>query len=160
MTTIAVENPKSAWVSSDQSLMNECIRVTTRQHDVAPSQQDTWRIAALRRAATEHLEHSGYHALTDDAALIITELLTNALLHSGSNTIRLCMSVQENLLNILVHDGVPGVIRVNEADDYAECGRGLTLVAALVQANNGDWGTDGHGTSVWCHLPTMADEGS
>ncbi|MGW6413379.1 ATP-binding protein [Streptomyces vinaceus] len=160
MTTIAVDNPKSAWAPSDHSLMNECIRVTTSQHGVAPSQQDAWRIAALRRAAIEHLKHSGYHALTDDAALIITELLTNALLHSGSSTIRLCMGVQENLLNILVHDGVPGVIRVNEADDNAECGRGLTLVAALVQAANGDWGTDDHGASVWCHLPVAAGEGS
>jgi DNA-binding response OmpR family regulator/two-component sensor histidine kinase len=86
-----------------------------------------------------------------DAVLLVSEMVTNAILH-GLPTIRLRLrrSPADGLV-IEVDDGarVPPRRRHPTPDD--EHGRGLQLVAMLA----GRWGTrpTASGKTVWCHMP-------
>ncbi|MEV6056723.1 ATP-binding protein [Streptomyces sp. NPDC052107] len=132
--------------------MDECIRVAPRRGEAPPREQDAWRIGTMRRIAAAKLRFGGCEALIDEAMLIVSELLTNALLHSGTQEIRLRLVLQGDSLRITVDDGMPATIKPRSADDDAEAGRGLTLVAALVKENGGTWGSNDQGTAVWCDL--------
>lgn len=72
---------------------------------------------------------------TEDAlTVIVTELVTNAVLHSGSPEVSLLLGIDGGTLSIEVRDS--GHWRSRKAprreplDDDATCGRGLPLVAA------------------------------
>ncbi|NLU66754.1 ATP-binding protein [Streptomyces sp. HNM0574] len=71
----------------------------------------------------------------DDAALIVTELATNALLHSSSGRCAFHVTVTRSprTLAISVTDagGKPGAPRVEAPDETEPHGRGLGLVSAL-----------------------------
>ncbi|MFG2882396.1 ATP-binding protein [Streptomyces sp. NPDC048297] len=151
MTTTAVEAPR-AGLRRDGDLMDERIQVAPRRGDAPPRETDAWRIGAIRRIAAAKLRFGGCEALIDEAMLIVSELLTNALLHSGTQEIRLRLALQGESLRITVDDGMPAIIKPHEADDDAETGRGLTLVAAVVAENGGTWGSNDQGTTVWCDL--------
>jgi anti-sigma regulatory factor (Ser/Thr protein kinase) len=90
--------------------------------------------------------------MTDDVTLIISELLTNALLHSGATEISLTVVVRDGSVRIVVSDGQPGKAEPKNVDDRAESGRGLLLVDALVTENGGTWGTSKAGGTTWCQL--------
>ncbi|MFC8094680.1 ATP-binding protein [Streptomyces sp. NPDC057301] len=85
----------------------------------------------MRRIAAVRLRRCGFEALMDVAMLIVTELLTNALLHSGSTEISLRISVEDGCLRIAVRDGMPVSAEPRAATDTAESGRGLMIVEAL-----------------------------
>ncbi|TVZ84758.1 ATP-binding protein [Streptomyces sp. BK340] len=151
MTTTAVW-ARYAGLRRDGDLMDERIRVAPRRGDGPPREEDAWRIGTMRRIAAAKLRFGGCEALIDAAMLIVSELLTNALLHSGTQEIRLRLILQGGSLRIVVDDGRPATIEPHNADDDAETGRGLTLVAALVKENGGTWGGTDQGTGVWCEL--------
>jgi anti-sigma regulatory factor (Ser/Thr protein kinase) len=102
-------------------------------------------------------------SLRDDAALIISELFTNALIHTESTEIVCRVLAAPRSLYLSITDQGHGPIgpRVRPADpdedcDDAENGRGLLLVSALAAA----WGvaTDpGHGRTVWAVLDPDED---
>jgi anti-sigma regulatory factor (Ser/Thr protein kinase) len=90
----------------------------------------------------------------EDAALIVSELFTNALVHTDSTeiTCRLQTTAQTVYLAITDQGCGPSGPRVREPD--AESGRGLILVSALAQL----WGVDteqGCGRTVWAILPSV-----
>ncbi|MGW2651171.1 ATP-binding protein [Streptomyces sp. NPDC001393] len=151
MTTTAARAPYPG-LRRDGDLMDECIRVAPRRNDMLPRQEDAWRIGTMRRIAAAKLRFGGCEALMHDAMLIVSELLTNALLHSGTQEIRLRLILRGGFLRITVDDGMPATIEPHPADDDAEAGRGLALVAALVKENDGAWGSNDQGTGVWCDL--------
>ncbi|MCK1797592.1 ATP-binding protein [Streptomyces sp. XM4193] len=74
----------------------------------------------------------------DALAVIVTELVTNAVLHSGSPEVSLRLGLDGTTLSIEVRDS--GRWRPREAprreplDEGAACGRGLTLVAAYASS--------------------------
>jgi serine/threonine-protein kinase RsbW len=75
----------------------------------------------------------------DTAALIMSELFTNAVIHTNSETIRCNLGVtRDQMLLIQVTDDGSGVSvpRPQRADPKAEGGRGLMLVKAL----SANWG--------------------
>uniref|UniRef100_A0AAU1IDF8 ATP-binding protein n=1 Tax=Streptomyces sp. NBC_00180 TaxID=2903632 RepID=A0AAU1IDF8_9ACTN len=111
------------------------------------------RHAPDRRRAASALR---FEALMDVVMLIVTELLTNALLHSGSTEISLRISVEDGCLRIAVRDGMPGSAEPRAATDTAESGRGLMIVEALAAEHSGTWGTDG--TETWCCLALLGGE--
>jgi serine phosphatase RsbU (regulator of sigma subunit)/anti-sigma regulatory factor (Ser/Thr protein kinase)/uncharacterized protein YigA (DUF484 family) len=88
--------------------------------------------------------------LVDDAALIVTELLTNAVLH-GEPPVTLRVSHLDDRIRVDVEDaGRKMPVSVRHSTE-AMTGRGLPLVAALSAA----WGVDartGGGKSVWAEL--------
>jgi signal transduction histidine kinase len=107
----------------------------------------------MRRIAMARLRYHGLDTLQDDVGFIVSELLTNAILHSGTTTISLTMAVQDGGLCLSVADGIPGVPPpVQAASTDAESGRGLALVDALVKENGGTWGTNDIGATTWCRL--------
>ncbi|MGW8954748.1 ATP-binding protein [Streptomyces sp. NPDC055709] len=109
-------------------------------------------MSAMRRIAAARLRYCGLEALTDDVMLIVSELLTNAILHSRTTEIGLRMTVRDGFLCITVADGMPIRPEPRHVDENAESGRGLALVAALAKENGGDWGTSDEGRETWCSL--------
>lgn len=125
----------------------------------APSgHEDRARVRDLRRLAVDRLHAAGLDPLGDDVALIVSELLTNVVVHSGTNAASLDMAVLGDVLHLAVTDGMPGGREpAGSADPEAESGRGLYLVDCVVRANGGTWGTKDVGR-VWCELPLPAGE--
>jgi len=133
-------------------VLNERFRVTPRHGDDPLRAEDACRVGILRRIAAARLRYCGLEALHDDVMLIVSELLTNALLHSGSTQISLSITVENESLRIVVGDGMLGCAEPKPADGTAESGRGLALVQALVQDKGGTWGTSDAGATTWCLL--------
>jgi signal transduction histidine kinase len=106
----------------------------------------------MRRVTAARLRYCGLDALMRDTMMIVSELLTNAVLHSGTTEIRLTVTRQDDFLRIEVCDGQEGSVRPQHPDDDAESGRGLAIVEGLVQENGGTWGVSDDGTTVWCLL--------
>jgi serine phosphatase RsbU (regulator of sigma subunit)/anti-sigma regulatory factor (Ser/Thr protein kinase) len=80
----------------------------------------------------------GLLALADDALLLVTELVTNAVVHAGTEC-ELRLAADGAGLHVEVVDYSPGVTPVvrAEADSGREGGRGLFLLDALSE----EWGT-------------------
>lgn len=106
----------------------------------------------MRRIAATRLRSCGLGVIADDVALILSELLTNALLHSGATEIGLILAVENGKLTIVVRDGQPGNVAPEAAGDEDESGRGLLLIERLVQESGGTWGTRDAGAETWCRL--------
>jgi anti-sigma regulatory factor (Ser/Thr protein kinase) len=93
----------------------------------------------------------------DTAALVISELATNAVVHAGGETI-LCELADHGLrLYIAVHDeGVgPNSPRANpnSGSHEADGGRGLLIVQALSEAWGVHAAAPAPGRVVWAELP-------
>lgn len=89
----------------------------------------------------------------DDAVLIVSELLTNAVLHGSDGTgseVMVRLVAIEGRLRIEVHDESPLVPFQPTASNDAEDGRGLVLVGAMADR----WGCEltAGGKFVWCEL--------
>ncbi|WP_331734027.1 ATP-binding protein (plasmid) [Streptomyces sp. NBC_00080] len=151
MTTTAVRTPR-AVLRRDGEVMRERIEIVPRNGADPPRSQDATRVGALRRIAAAKLRYCGLDLLIDEVLLIVSELLTNAVLHSGTRQIDLSLCLEHGVLHIAVTDGMPGNAPRKDVDGNAESGRGLALVDALVQENGGRWGTSGDGSETWCSL--------
>jgi anti-sigma regulatory factor (Ser/Thr protein kinase) len=95
--------------------------------------------------------------LIDDVALLVSEIVTNAIRHATGPQLVLSMSQERDLLHCRVVDSsaeLPSP-RASSAEDQA--GRGLQLVAAIASR----WGTeplvDGSGKAVWFELANATD---
>ena len=108
------------------------------------------------RLHTMHVLHEwGLRALAADAALIVSELTTNAADASAvlpeRPPIALRLLASEKSLVIEVWDHSPLDLEPRMADADAECGRGLTVVAAISDR----WGCERTGYRrkvVWAEL--------
>ncbi|MCP9957428.1 MULTISPECIES: ATP-binding protein [Streptomyces] len=105
------------------------------------------RVGHMRRITAAYLRHRGCAALTDDAVLVVSELVTNAVQH-GKGEVGLRISASAGELCIEVSDGSTTPARLRSAGEDAEDGRGLLLVAALART----WGVSDDGTTTWCTL--------
>ena len=108
------------------------------------------------RLHTVHVLHEwGLRHLADDAALIVSELMTNAadasVVLPERPPVTLRLLADEKILAIEVWDQSPLDLDTREADADAECGRGLMVVAALSDR----WGCERTGYRrkvVWAEL--------
>jgi anti-sigma regulatory factor (Ser/Thr protein kinase) len=108
------------------------------------------------------LRQWGLEERVDDAQLVTTELVTNAVLHAAT-PLGLLVAHDEGELTVEVRDGLPVDFGLPDpvapADDdvsfVSMSGRGLVLVAACVDS----WGidVDGAGKTVWTSMRTAAD---
>ncbi|MGX5209055.1 ATP-binding protein [Streptomyces violaceus] len=94
----------------------------------------------------------------DSAALVVSELVTNAIVHTASTHIVCELHDGDDLVRIAVRDegcapGQPHAAGRTRPEE--EHGRGLLLVDALCEA----WGAHEHGPGllVWAELPRTAD---
>lgn len=138
-------------------VMNERFKVAPSRGAAPPRVEDARRVSLMRRIAAARLRYCGLETMTDDVMLILSELLTNALLHSGTTEINLNIALQDGSLHIAVRDGMPGSAEPKVAEHNAESGRGLMLLAALVAESGGTWGTLDDGATTWCRLTVPAE---
>ncbi|MFE7213976.1 ATP-binding protein [Streptomyces sp. NPDC057611] len=91
-------------------------------------------------------------AVCDDALLIISELVTNAVLHAAPPAVLRLRRIGQRHLLIEVSDGGPQPSRHTRSSQAEEQGRGLQIVAALALR----YGTiaDAEGVTRWAELKT------
>jgi anti-sigma regulatory factor (Ser/Thr protein kinase) len=92
------------------------------------------------------------HPCGDEAVLLVSELFTNSLRHSGSGlpgeTVTVTVTARVGAVRVEVADrSGPGVPQLRPADADAEGGRGLGLVAIL--AERWGWQRRGAQTVTW-----------
>ncbi|AEY85438.1 kinase [Streptomyces hygroscopicus subsp. jinggangensis 5008] len=90
--------------------------------------------------------------------LITSELLTNAVIHSGGAEVRLTLILRDASLCIAVNDGKAGRVQMRNVDGDAESGRGLALMDTLAKEHGGTWGISENGAETWCSLPLPAEK--
>jgi len=106
-----------------------------------------------RRCARTMLTDWRLAHLVEDVDLVVSELVTNALLHTGDgpdgavSPIRLELDLSGGRLTCRVVDSSPLPPLPEAAADTAESGRGLILVEAL--AAEWDWEDLPDGKAVW-----------
>ncbi|MCM2410927.1 ATP-binding protein [Streptomyces sp. RKAG290] len=111
---------------------------------------DLAAIAEVRGAVRELLRYRWQEEPAQVAELLLSELVTNALVHTDDGAV-VAVSVAPQRLRVEVRDFVPGmpVSHVPNADDGTH-GRGLVLVESLADA----WGVSPKalGKMVWFEL--------
>jgi anti-sigma regulatory factor (Ser/Thr protein kinase) len=110
-------------------------------------------VATARRFVEAHLEHwHGSPELVSTASLVVSELVTNAVLYGyGAASLRLVHDSRGLVVEVADRSASLPAPRV--AHDESEIGRGLHIIEAVSTA----WGvrpeSTGGGKVVWCHLP-------
>jgi len=120
---------------------------------VLPSTADG--VPAARRFVREQMSDSGTLADVDTALLLVSEVVTNALLH-GSAPRMLTVDVRADTVRVEVADGSPVLPRVHGFAATAATGRGLRLLDSLASR----WGADpdpGDGKVVWFEVGPVDD---
>jgi anti-sigma regulatory factor (Ser/Thr protein kinase) len=90
---------------------------------------------------------SEHHSeVVDDAVLLVSELVTNSVLHGGPPVV-VAVDCDEDTLQVRVRDGSTALPAPRNAAQGDENGRGLALVAEM----SADWGVDTEkdGKHVW-----------
>ncbi|AXI91332.1 ATP-binding protein (plasmid) [Streptomyces sp. ETH9427] len=132
--------------------MSVCFEVCPPRAGGEIPERDARRVGMARKLTAARLRYCGLEALVDDATLIVSELVTNAIQHGDGNQITMTVTVRDGVLRLAVHGETPGQPVARNAPDDAERGRGLFLVNCLAAAHGGTWGTEQNGTTTWCTL--------
>ncbi|MEU9779151.1 ATP-binding protein [Streptomyces sp. NPDC047968] len=103
----------------------------------------------MRRVGRALLHQWGYPCLGPAAEVLISELMTNALVHGCGTQVKFTMALAENAVRIEVDDGSSvGSPRLAYPRPHQESGRGLFLVEALAA----EWGVIPGTSTTWCTL--------
>jgi anti-sigma regulatory factor (Ser/Thr protein kinase) len=132
---VAIDPVPSPWPSGGSGHRFETAAATTAD------------ISAVRRSAAAHLERWG-STNVDDAVLVLSELVTNAVRHGGGAE-HILVACHGPWIHIVVHDRSPEPA-VAAVDLPAIGGRGLRIVAELSE----EWASrpTGDGKAVWATL--------
>lgn len=107
--------------------------------------------ALARRFIAESFAGSGNAELTDVVVLLVSELVTNAVVHAHSASV-LRLSDGGGTLRVELSDlsSDPAAIPTADQNGHRTGGRGVLLVDALADR----WGSDAgeHGKTVWFEL--------
>ncbi|MBY8342742.1 ATP-binding protein [Streptomyces spinosirectus] len=139
----------AAGVAPDRAAAERRFRFELAAHPGSPAQ--------ARRLTRARLNvWSVCEDVCDTAALVISELVTNALVHTASSHIVCELHDGHEQVRITVRDQgcAPGEPHPSPARPEEEHGRGLLLIDALCEA----WGAheNGPGLLVWAELPRKA----
>lgn len=113
--------------------------------------------SAARRFATTTLHAWGSEDVDEVVALLLTEVVTNALLHAGS-PVEVCVTQKAAVVRVEVSDQSMSIPSARGYSDQATTGRGLALVEAL----SSGWGVEpatAGGKVVWFEVGGEAREG-
>ena len=108
-----------------------------------------------RAFVAQQLSDKGLGALADDARLVVSELVGNAVLHARSAVGVRVLVVDGSRVRLEVADSSPVAPTFALMDTLARSGRGLVLVDAV----SSRWGVDNDpsgGKTVWAELSTAA----
>jgi hypothetical protein len=100
-----------------------------------------------RRFVAKQLELWGLSQCTDALVLLVSELVTNALLHARTDmTVSMARGANSTIL-LEVTDGSPALPAQRRYSQFAGTGRGLNMVATM----SAGWGVrvEGQGKTVW-----------
>ncbi|MEU0663955.1 ATP-binding protein [Streptomyces lavendulocolor] len=131
--------------------------VTLSAQSICVTLRAETRSVPVARAMVRELLTSCGAGLTDEtldtSTLLVTELFTNAVVHSNATAILLSLVINDGHLRIDVTDNGSSLrdIRERSTSTTDEHGRGLLLVRKLSQ----NWGkeTSRSGTKVWAVFP-------
>lgn len=104
---------------------------------------------AARRFVDAALAAPELFPVTDAAALLVSELVANAVLHTGT-PLEVVVAVDGAHVRVEVHDGSPRLPVRKNYSTMSGTGRGLVLVERM----SSDWGADSTPTGkvVWFEL--------
>jgi anti-sigma regulatory factor (Ser/Thr protein kinase) len=141
----------------DRSVLTNGTSPSTRQRDAVEVQLalDTEAPAAARSVVADCLARHVAASEVDDAKLLVTELVTNSVRHSGARAgdhVVVRVELTPGMLRLEVEDsGRGGLIAPRAAGMESTGGFGLNLVQALSER----WGVERvaiGGTRVWAQL--------
>lgn len=107
-------------------------------------------VSAARRFVADALVELGAEGACDDAATLVSELATNAVLHART-PFTIAVSRIDGEVRISVRDHSLAQPRVRDYGTGATTGRGMRLIEAMAT----DWGVEPEddGKSVWFAIP-------
>jgi anti-sigma regulatory factor (Ser/Thr protein kinase) len=115
---------------------------------------EVWSPNRARRFCTEQIAAMlsvgpQRDAVTDDATIIASELVTNSV-NAGSGRIRIMLTIHRDHLRLTVRDDADGQPQPRSAGPEDPHGRGLAITALLARA----WGVEpaADGKQVWAEL--------
>ena len=123
---------------------------TTARMELPP---ETRSVRPARQFVEGVLTDLGFSDLVDTATLLVSELVTNAVLHACA-TVNIVVKAARDGVRVEVTDRSPLQVAVRAYDDEASTGRGMLLVEALARS----WGTvpASPGKTVWFELEGTA----
>lgn len=113
-------------------------------------------VGAARDLVRDLLDASDRDDLVETATLVVSEVVTNAILHAGT-PIDVSATLDDSGLRVEVGDGSPHLPTRRRYATTAGTGRGLMLVEEMVD----DWGATRRdsGKTVWFHLTAPGPAG-
>ncbi|MFD0269183.1 SpoIIE family protein phosphatase [Streptomyces sp. NPDC127106] len=125
----------------------------SRRTMLTVAQAEPARIAGARRQIRELLHDWADPDQVDSAVLIVSEMVTNVLMHTDGDALLVAEAVGERgarRLRIEVADSSDELPHVRQPGEMASSGRGVLLTEMLADA----WGVDprGEGKSIWFEL--------
>ena len=152
---VSITDEVEAFITKDRDVayLLDLLTRLTRPHyetaavDFGPDRRD---VAAARRFVLERCGQWGCGDLVEDAEMVVSELVTNAILH-GAGRCQLSAGLSDAALRLQVLDPGAGMPDPQDARRGDETGRGLVIVSALCAA----WGVEalpGGGKVVWAEI--------
>jgi DNA-binding NarL/FixJ family response regulator len=120
-------------------------------------EQDTQSARAARRFVTQALTGAEDDDLTDTVTLLVSELVTNAVVHAGSD-VEVLVRLTATAARVEVTDASARAVAPRAAASDDASGRGLALVGSLARR----WGVrpvPGGGKTVWFEVDRHAGTG-
>ncbi|MFF8375219.1 ATP-binding protein [Streptomyces sp. NPDC015661] len=131
------------------------MQVLQVQLEVGP---DPAEVGRARRWARSRLAGSGIgddEPLAETLVLLISELVTNAVVHTGCPAVlRMLFAAEGSGVRVEVADASDRPPRPRHAEGDDTNGRGLELVDGL--ADRWGWQPEGAGKSIWCEVDRVA----
>ena len=103
-----------------------------------------------RRFVEAAVTDAGLDDLAYTATLLVSELVANAVLHTGDAPIQVVVKAAGDRVRVEVHDGSPVLPVRKNYSNMSGTGRGLVMVERMA----GDWGAEATagGKMVWFEL--------
>ncbi|MFD9289174.1 SpoIIE family protein phosphatase [Streptomyces sp. NPDC060030] len=133
--------------NEDQALRSDGLQIPSR---------DLHGVQRARRFVGERMSSWGLASMTDDLQLVVSEIVTNALVHAGGD-VELHLRVTAAHVRLEVRDSesnppIPTALSMSEEErTQAEHGRGLFIVDALTEGWNSS--PNGRGKTVSLNMP-------
>lgn len=119
--------------------------------ELDPETTSPWRARDFIRRVLETWDVD--ERVTEDVALVITELVTNAVIHARPAAVEVTVSKTADSIHAQVSDDGTGSVRPTRPEVDSVTGRGLHILDQLCTRWQVDTEDDGVGKTVRVHMP-------